>query len=177
MRRLAVHLSASGNVAAVHVLLEVAAGRPQSLRFLAIRTVARRPASVPALRARRWRLWGCAVRRRHGSRRRGSCGCGGAGRRGRRRRRRRRDHGRVMVVMMGQSERALRAGQDRFVRVLQKVLVGEQVVGGRRVGRGQRVAQRRVVRLRRVVSHLRVHACVETKTQKQKSTKIIKTPR
>jgi len=63
----------------------------------------------------------------------------------------------VVVVMVAEAERRLRAGQHGLVRVLQEVLVGKQVVG--RVGRGQRVAQRRVVRLRGVVGHLSVHSC------------------
>jgi len=82
----------------------------------------------------------------------------------------------VVVVVVAQAERALRARQYGLVRVLQEVLVGEQVVSGRRVGRGQRVAERRVIRLGRVISHLCVHACVKTKKTK-KNSKIIKTRR
>lgn len=59
MRRLAVHLPAARDVAAVDVLLaEVRARRPEPLGLLTVRTVAGGPAGVAALRARRRSLRG-----------------------------------------------------------------------------------------------------------------------
>ena len=55
--RLSVHFSAAGNVAGVDVLLsQMCSGRTQPLRFLTVGTVARGPARVPPLRARRRHL-------------------------------------------------------------------------------------------------------------------------
>lgn len=86
VRSLAVHFSAAGYVTAVHVLLEVAAGRAQALSLLAVGTVTRGPSRVPALRARRRRLRRGAVRGRHRGRRSSRSRRGRRGRgRGRRR--------------------------------------------------------------------------------------------
>ena len=52
VRRLVVDLAATGNVACVHVALAHATGRLESIGFLAVGTVARRPAGVSALRSR-----------------------------------------------------------------------------------------------------------------------------